>query len=179
MDFLGVKNVAKQMRYFCEYPREALQLLLCNLSRQTGKRKSPAVACRCETTWLGEPVKPRPSGLTTNVVSLESESGRSYTGGTQLRYNKKSTKSGHLPGRLDFIRRSTWKLSWDSDLYEGDGRRLDVPVASIINSGAECTILSVDIKAAIAFSLTSTLKMVWKTCAIDKAKKQPFLLLSN
>src|SRR5712672_1696875 len=41
-----------------------------------------------------------------------------------------------------------------------DGRRLDVPVASIINSGAECTILSVDIKAAIAFSLTSTLKMV-------------------
>ena len=60
-----------------------------------------------------------------------------------------------------------------------DGRRLDVPVASIINSGTECTILSVDIKAAIAFSLTSTLKMVWKTCAIDKAKKQPFLLLSN
>jgi len=36
MDFLGVKNVAKQMRYFCEYPREALQLLLCNPSRQNG-----------------------------------------------------------------------------------------------------------------------------------------------
>jgi hypothetical protein len=36
MDFLGVKNVAKQMRYFCEYPREALQLLLCKPSRQHG-----------------------------------------------------------------------------------------------------------------------------------------------
>ena len=41
-----------------------------------------------------------------------------------------------------------------------DGRRLDVPVASIINSGAECTILSSDIKVAIAFALTSELKMV-------------------
>ena len=36
MDFLGVKNVAKQMRYFCEYPSEALQLLLCKPSRQNG-----------------------------------------------------------------------------------------------------------------------------------------------
>jgi len=33
MDFLGVKNVAKQMRRFCKYPREALQLLLGKLSR--------------------------------------------------------------------------------------------------------------------------------------------------
>jgi predicted transposase YbfD/YdcC len=33
MDFLGIKNVAKQMRHFCEYPREALQLLLGKLSR--------------------------------------------------------------------------------------------------------------------------------------------------
>jgi predicted transposase YbfD/YdcC len=33
MDFLGVKNVAKQMRYFCEYSRDALQLLLGKLSR--------------------------------------------------------------------------------------------------------------------------------------------------
>jgi len=32
MDFLGVKNVAKQMRHFCEYPREALQVLLGKLS---------------------------------------------------------------------------------------------------------------------------------------------------
>jgi hypothetical protein len=36
MDFIGVKNVAKQMRYFCEYPRDALQLLLCKPSRQNG-----------------------------------------------------------------------------------------------------------------------------------------------
>lgn len=36
MDFLGVKNVAKQMRYFCEYTRNALQLLLGNLSMQHG-----------------------------------------------------------------------------------------------------------------------------------------------
>jgi hypothetical protein len=36
MDFLGVKNVAKQMRYFCEYTRDALQLLLGKLSRQNG-----------------------------------------------------------------------------------------------------------------------------------------------
>ncbi|SRR5260370_36228003 len=34
MDFFGVKNVAKQMGYFCEYPREALQMLLGKLSRQ-------------------------------------------------------------------------------------------------------------------------------------------------
>lgn len=36
MDFLGVKNVAKQMRYFCKYPGDALQILLCKLSRQSG-----------------------------------------------------------------------------------------------------------------------------------------------
>jgi len=36
MDFLGVKNVAKQMRYFCEYPRDVLQLLLGKLSRRNG-----------------------------------------------------------------------------------------------------------------------------------------------
>jgi predicted transposase YbfD/YdcC len=36
LDFLGVKNVAKQMRYFCAYPHEALQLLLGKLSRQNG-----------------------------------------------------------------------------------------------------------------------------------------------
>lgn len=33
MDFIGVKNVAKQMRYFCEYTSDALQLLLGKLSR--------------------------------------------------------------------------------------------------------------------------------------------------
>ena len=33
MDFIGVKNVAKQMRHFCAQPREALQLLLGKLSR--------------------------------------------------------------------------------------------------------------------------------------------------
>ena len=33
MDFLGIKNVAKQMRRFCKYPREALKLLLGKLSR--------------------------------------------------------------------------------------------------------------------------------------------------
>ncbi len=33
MDFIGVKNVAKQMRHFCAKPREALQLLLGKLSR--------------------------------------------------------------------------------------------------------------------------------------------------
>jgi predicted transposase YbfD/YdcC len=36
MDFFGVKNVAKQMRYFCEYPRPALQMLLGKLSRENG-----------------------------------------------------------------------------------------------------------------------------------------------
>ena len=36
MDFLGVKNVAKQMRHFCAHPREALQLLLGKLSRGNG-----------------------------------------------------------------------------------------------------------------------------------------------
>lgn len=36
MGFLGVKNIAKQMRHFCEYSREALQMLLGKLSRQNG-----------------------------------------------------------------------------------------------------------------------------------------------
>lgn len=36
MDFMGVKNVAKQMRHFCAQPREALQLLLGKLSRENG-----------------------------------------------------------------------------------------------------------------------------------------------
>jgi len=36
MDFMKVKNVAKQMRHFCAYPREALQWLLGKLSRQNG-----------------------------------------------------------------------------------------------------------------------------------------------
>jgi hypothetical protein len=40
-----------------------------------------------------------------------------------------------------------------------DGRRLNVPVVSIIKSSAECTILSTDIKISIAFALTSVLKM--------------------
>jgi predicted transposase YbfD/YdcC len=33
LDFLGVKNVAKQMRHFCAQPQDALQLLLGKLSR--------------------------------------------------------------------------------------------------------------------------------------------------
>ena len=33
MDWLGVNNVAKQMRHFCAHPQEALQLLLGRLSR--------------------------------------------------------------------------------------------------------------------------------------------------
>ncbi len=36
MDFLGVKNVAKQMRHYCEYPRGVIQMLLGKLSRQNG-----------------------------------------------------------------------------------------------------------------------------------------------
>jgi predicted transposase YbfD/YdcC len=36
MDFLGVNNVAKQLRYYCAYPQEALQLLLGRLSRRSG-----------------------------------------------------------------------------------------------------------------------------------------------
>jgi predicted transposase YbfD/YdcC len=36
MDFLGVKNVKKRMRHFCAQPREALQLLLGELSRELG-----------------------------------------------------------------------------------------------------------------------------------------------
>jgi len=33
MDFLGVKNVEKQLIHYCAHPREALQLLLGRLSR--------------------------------------------------------------------------------------------------------------------------------------------------
>jgi hypothetical protein len=33
MDYLGVSNVAKQMRHFCAQPQEALQLLIGKLSR--------------------------------------------------------------------------------------------------------------------------------------------------
>jgi len=33
MDWLGVTNVAKQMRHFCAQPQEALQLLISKLSR--------------------------------------------------------------------------------------------------------------------------------------------------
>lgn len=33
MDFLGIKNVAKQLIHYCAHPREALQLLLGRLSR--------------------------------------------------------------------------------------------------------------------------------------------------
>ena len=36
MDFLSVKNVAKQMRHYCAYYEEALQLLFGNLSMQNG-----------------------------------------------------------------------------------------------------------------------------------------------
>ena len=36
LDFLGVNNVAKQMRHFCAQPRKALQLLLGKLSMQNG-----------------------------------------------------------------------------------------------------------------------------------------------
>jgi hypothetical protein len=41
MDFIGVKNVKKQMRYFCAYPRKALQLLLGKLSRENGSTDKP------------------------------------------------------------------------------------------------------------------------------------------
>ena len=36
MDFLGVKNLAKQTRYYAARPKEALQLLCGKLSRQNG-----------------------------------------------------------------------------------------------------------------------------------------------
>ena len=36
MDFLGVKNLAKQLKYYCAYPKEAIQLLFGKLSRQYG-----------------------------------------------------------------------------------------------------------------------------------------------
>lgn len=34
MDFLGIKNLAKQLKYYCAYPKEAIQLLFGKLSRQ-------------------------------------------------------------------------------------------------------------------------------------------------
>jgi predicted transposase YbfD/YdcC len=40
-DFLGVKNLAKQMVHYCAQPQEALQLLLGNLSRQNGGTQKP------------------------------------------------------------------------------------------------------------------------------------------
>jgi hypothetical protein len=36
MDFMGIKNVAKQMRHFCAKPRDALQLLLGKPVRENG-----------------------------------------------------------------------------------------------------------------------------------------------
>jgi hypothetical protein len=36
MDFLGVKNVAKQMRHYCAQYQEALHLLFSNLFMQIG-----------------------------------------------------------------------------------------------------------------------------------------------
>jgi len=36
MDWLGVKNVASQMRHFCAHPEEAWQLLCGRLERQNG-----------------------------------------------------------------------------------------------------------------------------------------------
>jgi hypothetical protein len=36
MDFLGVKNVAKQMRHYCAHPEKALQLLFGNPAMQNG-----------------------------------------------------------------------------------------------------------------------------------------------
>jgi hypothetical protein len=36
MDFVAIKNVAKQMRHFCAKPREALQWLLEKPSRENG-----------------------------------------------------------------------------------------------------------------------------------------------
>lgn len=36
MDWLGVSNVASQMRHFCAHPEEALQLLCGRLIRQNG-----------------------------------------------------------------------------------------------------------------------------------------------
>jgi predicted transposase YbfD/YdcC len=36
MDFLSIKNVAKQMRHYCAHPEKILQLLLGNLSVQNG-----------------------------------------------------------------------------------------------------------------------------------------------
>jgi predicted transposase YbfD/YdcC len=39
MDYLGVKNVASQMRHFCAKPEEALRLLLYTLPQQNGRTK--------------------------------------------------------------------------------------------------------------------------------------------
>ncbi len=36
MDFLGTKNLAKQLKFYCAHPEEAIQLLCGNLSRQYG-----------------------------------------------------------------------------------------------------------------------------------------------
>ena len=36
LDFLGVTNVARQMRFFCAHPHKAIQLLLGKLSKQDG-----------------------------------------------------------------------------------------------------------------------------------------------
>jgi predicted transposase YbfD/YdcC len=36
MDFLGIKNLAKQLKYYCAYPEEAIQLLFGKLSRLNG-----------------------------------------------------------------------------------------------------------------------------------------------
>jgi predicted transposase YbfD/YdcC len=36
MDFLGIKNLAKQLKYYCAYPKEAIQLLFGKLSRHNG-----------------------------------------------------------------------------------------------------------------------------------------------
>src|SRR6266576_398901 len=34
MDFLGIKNLSKQLKYYCAYPKQAIQLLFGKLSRQ-------------------------------------------------------------------------------------------------------------------------------------------------
>ncbi|HEY1352579.1 MAG TPA: hypothetical protein VGF67_23410 [Ktedonobacteraceae bacterium] len=39
MDYMGIKNVAAQMRHFCAKPEEALQLLLYTLPQHNGRTK--------------------------------------------------------------------------------------------------------------------------------------------
>ena len=39
MDYLGIKNVASQLRHFCAQPEEALRLLLDELPLQNGRTK--------------------------------------------------------------------------------------------------------------------------------------------